>query len=132
MNNLGMGYGYTNPLSGIDGSWAIASFVLALVGCFLVYFLFVTKKGAPKEKFLAWLKKFLSFDVMLIEPILKIGYIFLAIYCTLGSFALISSSFLAFFLTLTLGNIVIRLIYEAALLLVQLWKNTTEIKNKMK
>jgi len=132
MNNLGMGYGYSNPLGGIDGTWAIVSLVLALVGCFLVYFLFVTKKGAPKEKFLVWLKKYLKFDTMLIEPILKIGYIFFAIYCTLGSFALIGSSFLGFFLTITLGNIAIRLVYEAALLLVQLWKNTTEIKNKMK
>lgn len=126
---------YSNPLLNVDGAagiWVIISLVLALVGCFLVYFMFVVKKDKPKEKFLAWLKGFLSFDKMLIEPILKVSYIFFALFITLSSFAVISSSFVGFLLTLILGNLFTRLAYEAILIMVMLWKNTTEIKNKMK
>ena len=130
-NLISPSYGATTSMVG-DQTWTIVSFVLALVGCFLVYFLFVTKKGTPKEKFLAWLKSFLSFDKMLIEAILKITYIFFAIFITLSSFGLIGTSFLAFVLTLVFGNLLIRIAYEASLILVMLWKNTTEIKNKLK
>ena len=72
-----------------SGGWAIASLVLAVIGCFLVYFLFVVKKENPKQSFWAWLKDFLSFKKMLIETILKIAYLFFAIYITLSSFELI-------------------------------------------
>ena len=112
--------------------WLIVSLVVAIIGCFVVYFIFVNKKENPKEKFLAWLKSFLSFDKMLIEPMLKIAYIFAAIFITLGSFSLIGSSFLAFLFMLTVGNLGARLLYEAALMKVMIWKNTTEIKNKLK
>jgi len=112
--------------------WLIVSLVIALIGCFVVYFVFVHKKENPKQKFLAWLKSFLSFDKMLIEPMLKIAYLFAAIFMTLGSFALISSSFLGFLLMLTFGNLIARLLYEAALMKVMIWKNTTEIKNSLK
>ena len=128
-------YGYTTTGSGMGTGalvWLIVSLVLALVGCFVVYFAFVKKKSTPKEKFLAWLKAFLDFDKMLIEPILKICYIFVAIFITLYSFALIGTSFVSFLLLLIVGNIVVRLIYEASLMFVMLWKNTTEIKNRLK
>ena len=127
-------YGYTTSAgpSGAAAIWLIIAFVLSLVGCFVVYFLFVKKKDTPKSGFLRWLKAFLDFDKMLIEPILKICYIFLALLVTLGSFAAIDTSFFAFLGWLILGNIVVRLLYEASLMFVMLWKNTTEIKNKLK
>ena len=127
--------GYDTPSVGMGAAgaiWLIIALVLSLVGCFVVYFLFVVKADKPKEKFLAWLKSFLSFDKMLIEPMLKIGYLFAALFTTLGSFAFIGSSFLAFLFTLVLGNLIVRLVYEAALMKVMIWKNTTEIKNKLK
>ena len=69
---------------------------------------------------------------MLIEPILKVSYIILAIFITLYSFNMISVSFISFLLTLVLGNIVLRLIYEWCLVLIMIWKNTTEINDKTK
>lgn len=69
---------------------------------------------------------------MLIEPILKVTYLILAIFITLVSLGLIGKSFVGFILTLTLGNIVLRIIYEASLILLMIWKNTTEINKKMK
>ena len=112
--------------------WSIVSLVLALIGCFAVYFLFVVKKDTPKQKFLEWMKEFLSFKKMLIEPILKISYLFFAIFITLGSFSLIGTSFLSFLLTLVFGNLIIRISYEAVLMMVMIWKNTTEINKKLK
>ena len=112
--------------------WTIISLIAALAGCFIVYFLFVIKKEKTKNDFLDWLKEFLSFDKMFIEPILKITYLFLVIFITLSSFSLIRSSFVAFILALVFGNILIRVIYEIALIKIMIWKNTTEIKNKLK
>ena len=115
-----------------SGGWAIASLVLAIIGCFLVYFLFVVKKENPKQSFWAWLKDFLSFKKMLIETILKIAYLFFAIYITLSSFALISYDFLYFVLYLVFGNIIARLLFEGMLILIMIWKNTSEINKKLK
>ena len=112
--------------------WTIIALVVSLIGCFVIYFMFVRKDGKEKNKYLVWIKSFLRFDKMLIESILKISYIFAALFITLGSFGLIATSFLAFILTLTVGNLVARVIYEAALIKIMIWKNTTEIKNKLK
>ena len=142
MNGSGLisGYGYGNdyssslfPAANMGSTvWTIVSLVLALIGCFVVYFLFVIKKDNPKEKFLVWLKEFLSFKKMLIEPILKISYLFFAIFITLGSFALIGTSFLTFLLTLVFGNLFLRITYEAILMMIMIWKNTSEINKKLK
>ena len=125
-------YGYTSSPSAGAGIWLIIALVLSIVGCFVVYFLFVNKKDTPKKGFLGWLKAFLDFDKMLIEPILKISYIFVALFITLGSFAAIDTSFFLFLGWLIIGNLVARLLYEGSLMFVMLWKNTAEIKNKLK
>ena len=75
-SGVGMGLGAT--------IWLIIAFIAALVGCFLVYFLFVRKDNELKNPKLEWLRSFLRFDKMLIEPILKIAYIFAALFITLG------------------------------------------------
>lgn len=135
-NGLISGYdGYTTPSAGMSTGaaiWLLVAFIVSLIGCFVVYFIFVQKKENPKQKFLAWLKSFLGFDKMLIEVILKICYIFTALFITLSSFSFIEVSFLAFLLYLVFGNLLARLIAEAALMNVMIWKNTTEIKNKLK
>ena len=127
-------FGGAPTMGGALGSvvWTIVALIISAIGCFVVYFLFVKKDIKSKNKFLLWLKDFLSFDKMLIEVILKIAYIFTALFITLGSFALIGTSFLSFIITLIAGNIVARVIYEGILITVMLWKNTTEIKNSLK
>ena len=69
---------------------------------------------------------------MLIEPILKVTYIFLALLITLTSFSFISFSFTYFLLYLLGGNLLVRVIYEASMMMVGIWKNTKEINKKMK
>lgn len=133
-NNYDMLGGFSETAARGIGSiiWLVVSLLVAVAGCFVVYFLFVKKDLKLKNKFLIWLKDFLSFDKMLIEPILKIAYIFVAIFITLSSFALIGTNFLSFLIVLIGGNIVTRVLYEALLIRVMIWKNTTDIKNKIK
>lgn len=129
---------YTTPTTsslgaGVDfGVWGIISIILAIVGGILVYFLFVNNKQEQKNKFLKWLKKFLAFKVMWIESIMKVLYYISTIFCVLVSFSLISFSFIAFILTLVLGPIFIRLIYEATMMFIMIWRNTRDIAENTK
>lgn len=137
-------YGYDNLGSSLNHGiaagvgvsvWLIIALILSLVGCFLIYFMFVKKDNKLKNNKLEWLRSFLRFDKMLIEVILKIAYIFAALFITLGSFAFFAfgfGGFLLCLLTIVFGNLIARIIYEGMLMRVMIWKNTTEIKNKIK
>ena len=88
-------YGYGNGLGSMNvgeaaGVWTIVAFILAIVGAILAYFMFVKPEKKYPNNFVNWLRSFLNFNEMLIEPILKVTYIFLALFITLGSFSLIS------------------------------------------
>ena len=112
--------------------WTIVSVVLAIIGGIIAYVLFVNKDIKLENKFLIWLKELLSFKKLLIETILKVTYVILAIFITLTSFNMIGTSFFGFLLYLIIGNVVLRIIYESSLIILMIWKNTSEINNKMK
>ena len=115
--------------------WLIIALILSLVGCFLVYFMFVRKNNDLKNPKLEWLRSFLRFDKMLIEVILKIAYIFAALFITLAPFAFFAlgfGGFLLCLLTIVFGNLLVRICYEGALIRIMICKNTNEIKNKLK
>lgn len=114
--------------------WTILSIILAVVGGILIYILFLNKKNEGKFKgFLGWLYDFLSFKKMFLEILLKVTYLIVAIFITLYSFVLIGENFLAFLLMLVGGNIVARVGYEFALVLLVICRNTTDIaKNTSK
>ena len=114
--------------------WIIIVLIAALVGCFLVYFLFVNKNTKLENKKLAWLRDFLRFDKMLVETVLKILYIFVTIVITLVPFAFINSfgSFIGVLLFIVCGNVITRIMYELSMIKIMIWKNTTEIKKNMK
>lgn len=113
--------------------WLIVSIILAIVGGILIYCLFLSKKNEGKfTGFLGWLYDFLSFKKMFLETLLKVTYLIIALYITLSSFALIGTSFLAFLLTLVLGNIIARVVYEFSLILLVICRNTTEIAKNTK
>lgn len=111
--------------------WTIVSLVLAIVGGITLYFIYL-RSDKKINKFLDKLRDFLNFKVLLLEDILKVTYLVLAIYITLYSFALIGVDFLAFILTLVVGNVALRIIYELAILLVKICNNTSEINSKLK
>lgn len=110
--------------------WAGVATILAIVGGILLYFLFVKSKKEPKGKFTKWLKDFLSFKIMWIEPILKCVYYIATIATVLISFGFLGyggTGVLMFFCTLIFGPIVVRLMYEAAMMFIMIWRNTRDI-----
>lgn len=127
-------YGTASLNSAVGASaWLIISIVLAIVGGILVYFLFLSKKNEGKfTGFVGWLYDFLSFKKMFLETLLKIGYLVLAIYITLSSFAVIGTSFLGFLMMLIIGNLIVRIIYEFSLILLVICRNTTDIAKNIK
>ena len=75
---------------------------------------------------------FVTFKKLILEDILKILYIIVAIYITLSSLGLISTSFVLFLVQLVFGNIIARIGFEFSLLMITICKNTTEINDKLK
>ena len=124
----------SSSLGAVEGAgiWGIVSIILAIIGGILVYFLFVNAKQEPKNKFLKWLKDFLAFKTMWIEMLMKVFYYISTIFCVLFSFALISTSFVAFLVMLIVVPIFIRLGYEAAVMFIMIWRNTRDIAENTK
>ena len=121
------------------GIWLIIAAILAIVGGILVYFLFVKSKNEPKGKFAKWLKEFLSFKVMWLEPILKVVYYIATIFIILYSFTFFgmfnimgSLAFLGFLVTLILGPVLIRIAYEMTMMFIMIWRNTKDIADNTK
>ena len=113
--------------------WVITSLILAVIGGILIYFLFLKKDNENKfTGFLKYLYEFLSFKKMWLESILKISYLILTLYLSLMSLELIGTSFILFITVFTLGNLILRVIYELSLLLLTICRNTTEINKKLK
>ena len=144
-NNLGGNYGnsYTayNAIGNAAGAgiWMIIASILAIIGGILVYFLFVKSKETPKGKFGKWLKEFLSFRIMWIEPILKVVYYIATIFTILFSFTFLGlmgtlgiGAFLMFLLTLVLGPVLIRVVYEMTMMFIMIWRNTKDIADNTK
>ena len=125
-------YGMGNLANSGSSVWTIIALVLAICGAIVGYFLFIKPEKSYPNKFVNWLRGFLNFQEMLIEPILKVTYAFMLIFITLTSFNIISYSFPAFLLYLIGFNLLIRVIYEASMMMVGVWKNTKEINKKMK
>ena len=125
-----------SSMSGLAGAgiWLLIAAILAVVGGILVYFLFVKAKSEPKGKFLKWLKDFLSFKIMWIEPILKVVYYIATIFTVLASFSFLAAGgagVLSFFMCLILGPIIVRLAYEMTMMFIMIWRNTRDIAEKV-
>lgn len=112
---------------------AIVALVCAIVGSILVFVLFLRKENETKYTgFVKWLYDYLQFNKLTIDIILRFTYLFLAIFITVMSFGLISTSFLGFLLTLILGNLVLRVIYEFSMLVILIHRNVRELNEKTK
>ena len=110
--------------------WAGIAVILAIIGGILLYCLFVRSKNQPKGKFAKWLKDFLNFKIMWLEPILKCVYYIATIATILISFGFLGfggTGVLMFFLTLILGPIAVRLMYEFTMMFIMIWRNTRDI-----
>ena len=125
-----MYYGYNQAMG--SSIWLIVAFILAVVGGIVLYFTFLSKKNEGKfTGFLGWMYDFLSFKKLLAENLLRVLYLIMALFVTLGSFAFISLNFFAFIIFLVLGNVIARILYEFLLIRLLICRNTTEIKYKL-
>ena len=125
-------YGSSASTSG-EVIWLIIAAVLAIIGGIALYFTVFGKANENKfTGFMKWLYDFVTFKKMILELLLRVLYLIVAIYLTLSSFALISSSFVSFLGMLIIGNLIARITFEFSLVLLTICKNTTEINNKMK
>ena len=122
----------TVTLDGFASIWLMIALIASIVGAILVFVLFVRPKTEPKGKFAKWLKDFLAFRILWIEPILKMVYYFLTIFCVVGSFAFITVSPVYFLALLIGGPIGIRLGYELIMIFIGIWRNTREMADNTK
>ncbi|MCR5699944.1 MAG: hypothetical protein K6G49_00725 [Candidatus Saccharibacteria bacterium] len=134
INSLDSSSSSLDATMGGFGVWALIAIILAIVGGILVYFLFVKSKTEPKGKFAKWLKDFLSFKIMWLEPILKVVYYIATIFVILYSFSFLGMvglmggvAIIMFFATLILGPIFVRIMYEATMMFIMIWRNTRDI-----
>ena len=132
-------YGYTTQATGgalFSIIWIVITFIVAVIGAFLLYFLFVKSKNEPTSKFLKWFKEFLDFKKLTIEVVLKVLYYFCAIFITVGSisyFGTVGALGLIYVpLEIIFGNLILRLVFEGILMFVGIWSNTNEINKKLK
>lgn len=124
-----LGYQQTSTV----GGWYIASIILAVIGALLVVFLFITKQNKDKFKgFTKWLYDFLNFDFLTLELIVKALYAGATIFVILNSINYIAIDFLEFLKYLLMGIVLTRLVFELLIMLIKIWRNTTDINNKMK
>lgn len=107
--------------------------LVGLVGAILLFALFLKKSNENKFKgFAGWLYQFLNFKKISVEAIIKILYLFMALWITCTSFGFIASGEFGSFLSLLLvGNVVLRICFEFMMMSVSIWKNTSEINQKM-
>ena len=107
-------------------------FLIALVGGICAHLMFVKSDEEPKDQRLLKLKEFLSFKKMIIEGLLKASYIIFALFVTLYSFQImIGTSFITGLMLLILLNIMLRIGYEASLIVLLIWRNTSDISKKL-
>ena len=125
-----MGTGYESSMN-MAGVWAIVSFILAICGALVLYFTFLSKNNDNKYTgFLGWLYDVLTFKTLTLETILKVAYLFVALFITLASFELIGVNFLSFLVTLVLGNLFARVVFESGLLILLMYRQLVKIGNK--
>lgn len=110
--------------------WTIISAIVAVIGGIVLYFTFLKSKNEGRFKgFLGWMYDFLTFRKMMLEALLRICYLILVIFITLAGFA--AGNLLVCLLTIILGNLAVRIVYEFALIMLVICRNTSEISKKL-
>lgn len=118
--------------------FAILALLLAIVATVLAFIFIVPDKRRPKlNAFGKFLHDTCNFKYLLVEKILQALYIFATVFTILnGFFMLFKTSYGHWLggigiLTMILGPIAIRLVYELLMMIVLLLKNVISINNKL-
>ena len=95
-------------------TFLIIAIIVSIAVAIVVYLTFMGKNNEGKlSKNLTKLYDFLHFKNFYIVDFLKICYIFATVFLTIISFSIISYNFFSFLLILVVGNIMIRIGFEA-------------------
>ena len=123
----------TITLSNNASTFLIIAVIVALAVAIVVYLTFMGKNNEGKlSKGLTKLYNYLHFKQFYIVDFLKICYIFATVFLTIISFSIISLDFFSFLLILVVGNIMIRIGFEAVMVLYRIYENTNEMVSKKK
>lgn len=123
------GYAYTYPsfFSILVPALALA---VTVVGGLALYFLFALRPGRAHGA-AARLHEFLTFRTFYTERILRALYCITVAGISVYSVVLLFSHFVLALLLFVLGNLIARVVFEYALLLLVLCRNAQEINRKM-
>jgi len=121
---------------GIQPGVLIAVGIIALIVAILVFIFVIQRKKSFKGRFANWIKEFLNFRSILVAGIIKILYVFLAVFLTIMSIILMfqgkGDEVLPMVLTglasLIFGNIILRVMLELTMALIVVWENTSDIR----
>ena len=114
-------------------TFLIIAIIVSIAVAIVVYLTFMGKNNEGKlSKNLTKLYDFLHFKNFYIVDFLKICYIFATVFLTIISFSIISYNFFSFLLILVVGNIMIRIGFEAVMVVYRIYENTNEMVNKKK
>lgn len=139
MNSILAG-GATMASSGVSTILTILTIILALSATVLAFiFIIPDKKRASLKGILRLLHDIFNFKFMIIEKIFQFLYVFATAYAIVsGFFELFSFDWYGNwtgytgFLTMILGPIIIRIVYELVMLALIAVKNIIQINNKLK
>lgn len=125
------GYDYSPTISNNSDILGIISLLVACCAAIVLYFTFLRPENAHKfEGFTKKVYDFLSFNILSLDMILKIGYLIFAVYVTIMSFSFISYNIIFFLAVLVIGNIIVRIIFESALVLLKIYQKLDIISNQ--
>lgn len=127
------GYGGYGGYGGRTSTSTAIILILAVIAGIVLYCTFLSRKNEGKfHGFLGLLYEGLSFQRLFTETVLRIAYIITVIYLVVsGLFLLLSGEVVISLVMIIGGNIAARLMFEAALIILIICRNTTEINKKL-
>ena len=121
-------YTYTSPLYNIF--LPILAMIVIIAGGLALYFLFVRKHNTHHGA-AAKLHDAFTFRTFYTEKLLRMLYCITVVGIVVSSVILLFSNFFTALLVFVAGNLTARIVFEYALLLLVLCRNTQEINRKM-
>lgn len=121
--------------SGEPDVLTIVAMVVGICGAITLFFTFLSKNNEGKfSGFLGMVYDTFTFKKFWLKPLLKVTYLMSAIYTTISSFGYLSIEDYGWKMwleTLIVGNVVLRMLYEAGVMFVGMYENSKEIKEKL-
>jgi hypothetical protein len=115
----------------VEGTFE-AFLIAALIVAIVLYFTFMCRSNEGKlTGFSDWMYRFLHFKTLFIEALCKISFIASSVYIILIGFYVLFAGSMVGLLVIIFGPLVVRVIYEFALILVIICKNTSDISNRL-